>query len=90
MRHMGGEEVQLLLILNIGSRWGWVVSTTPRPRFTPRERTPGTNWVGGWVGPRAGLDAGARIKVLYPCQGSNPDRPACSQTLHRLSYRGFL
>jgi hypothetical protein len=22
MRHMGGEEVQLLLILNIGSRWG--------------------------------------------------------------------
>jgi hypothetical protein len=24
------------------------------------ERTPGTHWIGGWVGPRAGLDVGAR------------------------------
>jgi hypothetical protein len=40
-----------------------VVSVTPRPRFTPGERTPGTHWIGGWVGPRAGLDAGARRKV---------------------------
>jgi hypothetical protein len=22
----------------------------------PRERTPGTHWIGGWMGPRAGLD----------------------------------
>jgi hypothetical protein len=22
-------------------------------RFTPRERAPGTHWIGGWVGPRA-------------------------------------
>jgi hypothetical protein len=29
----------------------------------------------GWVGPRAGLDAGARRKILYPCRGSNFDRP---------------
>ena len=35
-------------------RWGWVVSTTPRPLY-PRER-PGTYCTGGWVGPRAGLD----------------------------------
>jgi hypothetical protein len=35
---------------------GWVFSVTPRPRFTPGERTPGTNMTGGWVGPRAGLD----------------------------------
>jgi hypothetical protein len=33
-----------------------MVSVTPRPRFTPRERTPGTHCTGGWVGPRAGLD----------------------------------
>jgi hypothetical protein len=25
--------------------------------FTSRERAPGTHWIGGWVGPRAGLDA---------------------------------
>jgi hypothetical protein len=68
--------------------WGWVVSVTPRPPFTPRERTPGTHWIGGWVGPKAGLDAGARGKILWPCRGSNPDRPARSHTLYCLSYRG--
>jgi hypothetical protein len=25
-------------------------------RFTHGERTPGTHWIGGWVGPRADLD----------------------------------
>jgi hypothetical protein len=35
--HMGGEEVELLLILILGTRWGWVVNITPRPRFTPGE-----------------------------------------------------
>jgi hypothetical protein len=35
---------------------GWVVSVTPRPPFTSGERTPGTNWIGGWVGSRAGMD----------------------------------
>jgi hypothetical protein len=54
----------------------------------PGERTPGTHWIGGWVGPSAGLDAGARRKILCPCQGSKPDRPARSQTLYCLSYRG--
>jgi hypothetical protein len=34
--------------------------------------TPGTHWIGGWVGLRAGLDAGARRKILCPCRGSNP------------------
>jgi hypothetical protein len=24
--------------------------------FYPRERAPGTHWIGGWVGPRTGLD----------------------------------
>jgi hypothetical protein len=61
---------------------GWMVSITPRPRFTPGGRTPGTHWIGGWVGPRAGLDAGARRKILCPCRGSKPDRPACSRTLY--------
>jgi hypothetical protein len=61
-----------------------VVSVTPRPRFTPF----GTHWKRGWVGSRAGLDAGARRKILFPCRGSNPDRSARSQTLYCLSYRG--
>jgi hypothetical protein len=62
-----------------------VVSVTPRPRFTPGERTPGTHWTGGWVGPRAGLFAETRRNILCPCRGSNPDRPARSQTLYCLS-----
>jgi hypothetical protein len=41
--------------------------------------TPGTHWLGGWVCLRAGLDAGAGRKILCPCRGSNPDRPARSQ-----------
>jgi len=32
-----------------------VVSFTPG-RFTPRERAPGTHWIGGWVSPGEGLD----------------------------------
>jgi hypothetical protein len=53
----------------------WVVSVTPRQRFSPGERTPGSHCTGGWVGPRAGLDTEARGKILCPCRGSNPDRP---------------
>jgi hypothetical protein len=54
---------------------GWLVSITPRPSFTPGERTPGTHCTGGWVGPRAGLDTEVRGKILCPCRGPNPDRP---------------
>jgi hypothetical protein len=41
-------------------------------RFTPRERAPGTHWIGGWVGPRAVLDAVVKRKTLSPCRDSNP------------------
>jgi hypothetical protein len=62
--------VSFLLILDLGTRWGWVVSVTPRPRFTP-----GTHCTGGWVSSRAGLDTEARGKILCPCRESNLDRP---------------
>jgi hypothetical protein len=32
--------------------------------LTPRERAPGTHWIGGWVGPRAVLDAVVKRKIL--------------------------
>jgi hypothetical protein len=35
---------------DLGTRWRWVISFTPRP-FYPEERLPGTHWIGGWVGP---------------------------------------
>jgi len=34
------------------------VWSASRPgRFTPRERAPSIQWIGGWVGPRAVLEA---------------------------------
>jgi hypothetical protein len=32
-------------------------------RFNHRERAPGTHWIGGWVGPRAVLDAVVKRKI---------------------------
>jgi hypothetical protein len=39
-------------------------------RFTREERAPCTHWIGGWVGPRAGLDAVQ--KTLEPAWNRNP------------------
>jgi hypothetical protein len=38
---------------------GWVVNATPRPLY-PRERSD-THSIGGWVGPRAGLDGAENL-----------------------------
>jgi len=35
-------------------------------RFTPRERAAGTHQIGGWVGPRDGLDAVVKRKIPIP------------------------
>jgi hypothetical protein len=32
-------------------------SASRHGRFTPGEKSPRTHWIGGWVGPRIGLDA---------------------------------
>jgi hypothetical protein len=50
----GRVEVWLYSFFNLGSRWCWVVSATPWPHY-PGER-PDTHSIGGWVGPRTGLD----------------------------------
>ena len=69
-----------LLFHDRGTRRGWVVSSTPRPRFTPRKDpvpilqevgwTPGPVWKGG---------------KSRPHRDSIPDRPARSQSLYQLS-----
>jgi len=40
--------------------------------FTTRESAPITQWIGGWVGPRAGQDMVLK-KFPAPHQESNPD-----------------
>jgi hypothetical protein len=41
----------------------------------PTALPPGTHWIGGWVGPRVGLDAVEKRKILR-CRESNPGYPA--------------
>jgi hypothetical protein len=52
---------------------GW---SALRPgRFTPRERAPGTHWIGGRVGPRAVLDAVVKRKIPSPRREWNTRTP---------------
>ena len=55
---------------------GWAVNATPRPLY-PRER-PDTHCIGGWVGPRDGLDGYGKSR---PHRGFDPrtDQPVASR-----------
>ena len=74
-----------LLFHDRGTRRGWVVSSTPRPHFTPGKDqvpilqedgwAPGPVWMGGKSRPRRDL-------IL--------DRPARSQSLYWLSYPAHI
>jgi hypothetical protein len=64
---LGGVEVSALA----GGEW-----SASRPgRFTLRERASGTHWLGGWVGPRAVLDAVVKRKIPSPRRELNPRTP---------------
>jgi hypothetical protein len=69
-----------------GGEW-----SASRPcRLTPRERGPGTHWIGGSVDPKAGLDDVEKRKFLtLPGLELRPlGLPARSQSLYRLRYPG--
>jgi hypothetical protein len=69
--------------------WDECTASRPGP-FTPGERSPSTHWIGGWVGPGAGLDDVERRKILpLPGLELRPHgRPTRSQSLYRLRYPG--
>jgi hypothetical protein len=50
--------------------------------------TSGAHYIGGWVDPKAGLDAVEKIKLTCPWRESNLGRPVRSPSLYRLSYPG--
>jgi hypothetical protein len=82
MKTYWGVEVYLHAFLTSaldGGEWSALCSC----RFTPRERAPGTHWIGGWAGPRAGLDAAVREKFPAPAGTRTPDHPAHSLALYR-------
>jgi hypothetical protein len=45
------------------------------PAAFPPGKAPGTHWIGGWVGPRAVLDAAVKRKIPSPRRESNPRTP---------------
>ena len=70
-----------LLFHDRSTRRGWVVSSTPRPQFTPGKDAVPILQEAGWApGP---VRTGGKSR---PHRNSIPDRPTCSQSLYRLSY----
>jgi hypothetical protein len=53
----------------------------------PRERAPGTHWMGGWVGLEPSWMQWLEEKYSAPIGDLNPDCSDHSQTLYCLSYR---
>jgi hypothetical protein len=73
MKTYGIVDVYIHVFLTsalVGGEWSAL-----RPgRFTPGEGAPGTHWVGGWVGPRTGLDD--LLKILDPTGTRTPTHPS--------------
>jgi hypothetical protein len=91
MKAHGGVDVYIYVFLNsalVGGEW----SASRPDRFTPGERAPGTYWIGGTVGPRAGLDDEEKRKflILSELELRPLSRPVRSKSLYRLSYSGSL
>jgi hypothetical protein len=63
MKAYGGVDVQIHIFLTStlgGGEW-----SASRPcHFNPGERAPSTQWIGGWLAPRAGLDDVEKRKFL--------------------------
>jgi hypothetical protein len=55
MKAYGGVDVWIDIFLTSALAGGERSASRPC-RFTPGEIAPGTHWIGGWVGPRVGLD----------------------------------
>jgi hypothetical protein len=55
MKAYGEVDVWIHIFLSsalVGGEW----SASHPGRFIPGERATGTHWIGGWMGPRVGLD----------------------------------
>jgi hypothetical protein len=85
MKVHGGVDVYIHIFLTsalVGVEW-----SASRPcRFTPGESAPGTHWMGGWKGPRIGLNDVKKRKLLtlLGLKLQPLGRPARSQSLYRL------
>jgi hypothetical protein len=88
MKAYGGVDVYIHIFLTsalVGCEW----SHSRRGRFNPRERVPGTQWIGGLVDLRAGLDdlENRKFLILPGLELQPLGRSARSQSLYRLRYQ---
>jgi len=70
-----------LLFHDRGTRRRWEVRSTPRPHFSPRERS-GTQFTGGWEGPQG---RSGRAENLVPTGIRSHKVHPVAQSLYRLS-----
>jgi hypothetical protein len=80
----GGIVPRILDLGTTKSEW----SASRAGRFTPRERVPDTRWTGGWVDPRAGLEAVVRTSPSSRREWNprTPCQPKVLQTLRLKHY----
>jgi hypothetical protein len=77
-----GVNVYVHVVLTSNTSWRCWSALLPGPG-THGERAPGTHWIGGWVGPRAGLEAVEKRTFLVlrdsnsDCSAFHPVAKAC-------------
>jgi hypothetical protein len=77
------------IILDVGTRWRWVVSFTPQLLY-PRGKSPQYPLDKRLGGPQSRSRFCRMEKIFFPLLGIEPSRPARSQSLYQLSYLGSL
>jgi hypothetical protein len=88
-RSTGGVEVYLHACLTSTLEGGECSASRPA-RFTPREKSSSIYWTGGWLRPRACLDAVAKRKIAATAGNRTPVIRAVAQSLYWLSYLSCL
>jgi hypothetical protein len=78
------ESGNISLLFNFGARRGWVFNATPWPLYSWKRR-PGTHFIGGWAGPRAGLYGYGKSRPFPNSRTEvrSPDRPTGNESLYR-------
>jgi hypothetical protein len=84
-KHRGVEVLHHVFLASALDRGKWSAS---RPgRFTIGERLTGTHSIGGWLEPRAGLDAMAKEYNICSFRESNPPSSSSSPYLSHYTVR---